>query len=367
MRTGAPRTRGMTARAAVRVVIAALIFGAAILVLHPFLPALMWSAVIVGALWPCNRAARRVLPRGLAAAGMTTALTLILFGAFVPITFEISRELKQLAVEWPQRLAAVQSGWASLAAKIPQSLSSIATIEDMATAEGLSTLFKGQERHIAAFAAFLAKGVAEAIFTLAVIIFSSFFLFRDGDRFAARLVTLGRFYGGTSVQRLSATAFSAALSVVYGVLCTAFAQGVLAGVGFYAAGVPSPALLGFATMLFSLLPFGTPLVYLPAGVWLLMSDAPWYYGVGLLAWGIGVVSTVDNIIRPFFISQGTNLSFMLALFGIIGGIAAFGVAGIVVGPVILAAASAVVFRERRPLRRKELGRRSPGAQDARAD
>jgi predicted PurR-regulated permease PerM len=77
---------------------------------------------------------------------------------------------------------------------------------------------------------------------------------------------------------------------------------------------------------------------------MLLGAAPWYYGIGLAVWGIAVVSTVDNLVRSFFISQGTNLPILLAFFGGIGGIAAFGMVGLFVGPIVLALAHSVWIR-----------------------
>lgn len=94
------------------------------------------------------------------------------------------------------------------------------------------------------------------------------------------------------------------------------------------------------TALVALIPFGTPLVWGAAAMWLLFSGQT-TAGIGLLLWGVLVVSWVDNIVRPIMLSRGSDIPFILALFGVLGGLAAFGLVGLFLGPVILAVALAV--------------------------
>ena len=91
-------------------------------------------------------------------------------------------------------------------------------------------------------------------------------------------------------------------------------------------------------MVMSLIPFGTPVVYLPVAVVVVANGAPLLHGILLAAWGICVVSAMDNILRPLFISQSTNMPIVLSFFGVIGGIIAFGLLGLILGPVVLAIA-----------------------------
>ena len=118
------------------------------------------------------------------------------------------------------------------------------------------------------------------------------------------------------------------------------AQGLLAGIGYWGAGVEGPALLAVITGLVALLPFGTPFVWGSVGIWLLLTDKT-IEGVGLLLWGLFAVSWVDNLIRPIMISGATKIPFLLVLFGVLGGLAAFGLIGLFLGPVILAVLVAV--------------------------
>ena len=103
--------------------------------------------------------------------------------------------------------------------------------------------------------------------------------------------------------------------------------------GYWFAGVRAPVLFGAFTAIIALLPFGTPFVWGSLGVWLLLTGKT-LEGIGLLLWGTLVVSWVDNLIRPLVISSATQIPFLLVLLGVIGGLAAFGLIGLFVGPVI---------------------------------
>ena len=150
---------------------------------------------------------------------------------------------------------------------------------------------------------------------------------------------LHRFVGARVDAYLAAVGVTTQ-AVVYGLVLTALAQGTLAGLGYWAAGVEAPVLLAALTVLVALIPFATPFVWGSIGVWLLL-QGQLAAGVGLLLWGVLVVSWVDNLIRPLVISRATSIPFLLVMFGVLGGLAAFGLVGLFLGPVILAVLMAV--------------------------
>ena len=165
-----------------------------------------------------------------------------------------------------------------------------------------------------------------------VALLTAFFLFRDGDRLLDEL--RGMLHGmlGDRVQAHFAAVGDTTRAVVYGLLLAAIAQGLLAGLGYWAAGVSVPAFWGAATALVALIPFGAPLVWGSIGVWLLLRGEVGA-GIGLLSWGVLVISWIDNLVRPLVISGVAKIPFLLVLFG---GLAAFGLVGLFVGPVVLA-------------------------------
>jgi predicted PurR-regulated permease PerM len=128
--------------------------------------------------------------------------------------------------------------------------------------------------------------------------------------------------------------------VVYGILGTAIVQAVMAGVGFLVAGVPGAGLLALLTFFLSVVPMGPPLIWLPAALWLFHQGATGW-GIFMIIWGIAV-SSVDNFVKPWLISQGSDMPFVLTLFGVLGGAVAFGFIGVFIGPTLLAVGYRIV-------------------------
>ena len=130
-------------------------------------------------------------------------------------------------------------------------------------------------------------------------------------------------------------------AVVYGILGTALAQGVLMAIGLWIAGIKAAPLLGLVTFFLSPVPVGPPLVWVPAGL-ILIAQGQTGWGTFLLLWGLLVVSSVDNLIKPMIISHGSDLPFILVMLGVLGGVVAFGFIGVFLGPVLLALGFAMI-------------------------
>src|SRR5437763_236368 len=117
-------------------------------------------------------------------------------------------------------------------------------------------------------------------------------------------------------------------------------QALLAGLGYWIAGATSPVFLAALTTVFGLIPFAAPTLWGGVGVWLVITGSP-VAGVALLIWGAIVVGWTDHIVRPFLISREAQIPFLVVMFGVLGGLAAFGLVGLFVGPVILAVLLAI--------------------------
>ena len=177
----------------------------------------------------------------------------------------------------------------------------------------------------------LGAGVIE----LALSIFIAFFLFRDGVAVGQRLSAAVERIGGERGGHLLTVAGKTIRGVVYGILGTALAQAVMAGIGFLIAGVPGVALLALLTFFFSVVPIlGTALAWLPAAIWLFHQGSTGW-GIFMLIWGLGVAN-IDNVVKPWLISQGSDMPFILIFFGVLGGAIAFGFIGVFLGPTLLA-------------------------------
>jgi predicted PurR-regulated permease PerM len=192
--------------------------------------------------------------------------------------------------------------------------------------------------------ALIATGLAvgQGVTQVALSVFLAFFFLRHADVLAERLRNGVERLAGDNGKRLLKVAGDTVRAVVYGILGTALTQGIVAGFGFWIAGVPGAVLLGMLTFFLAVvLPFGPPIVWIPAMLWLFgQGETGW--GIFMLLWGFFAISSVDNVVRPFIISLGTKLPFVLILCGVVGGALAFGLVGVFLGPTMLAVAYRLV-------------------------
>jgi predicted PurR-regulated permease PerM len=140
---------------------------------------------------------------------------------------------------------------------------------------------------------------------------------------------------GEQGKHLLTVAGKTVRGVVYGILGTALLQAVMMGIGLLIAGVPGAALLALLTFFASIVPIvGTGLVWVPAALWLFHQGLTGW-GIFVLIWGVGVAN-IDNFVKPWLISQGSNLPFILIFLGVVGGALTFGFIGVFLGPTLLA-------------------------------
>ncbi|HEY8190394.1 MAG TPA: AI-2E family transporter, partial [Micavibrio sp.] len=189
----------------------------------------------------------------------------------------------------------------------------------------------------------IGASIGRGVIDLSIGVLITFFFFCNGTQAAKHLRNLIERFVGHRGQYLLYVSKKTMIGVVYGILGTALAQGGLATIGFWIAGVPGAPFLGLLTFLLSFLPFGPPMIWIPASIWL-FSQGHIGMGVFMSLWGLCAVSAIDNLVRPYFISLGTNLPFLLVLLGVLGGIIAFGFIGLFIGPTLLAVAYTIVLQ-----------------------
>ncbi len=178
---------------------------------------------------------------------------------------------------------------------------------------------------------------------LLVALLTLFFFYRDGDALVDQFRRVANRFMGDRLDRPLRAAGLMTRAVVYGFLITAFAQGVVAGIGYRIVGLEAPILLGALTGLLSTAPLlGTAFVWAPLAAGLLIAGHTWK-AIVLLVWGALLVHPTDNILRPLLISHVTLVPFLLVMFGALGGLAAFGLIGVFVGPVLLGIATAIWY------------------------
>jgi predicted PurR-regulated permease PerM len=193
-----------------------------------------------------------------------------------------------------------------------------------------------------AMLAALGAAVGQGLVQVLVALFVAFFFYRDGERVRVLLLELlGRLAGSEHGEVLARTGQSAVKGVVYGLLGTALAQAVVAFVGFLIAGVPGAVLLAAGTFLLSLVPMGPVLIWGGAAIWLYAQGSTGW-AIFMVVYGVAVISSVDNFIKPILMSRAGNLSMLLVVLGVFGGAIAFGFIGLFVGPALLAVGWSVI-------------------------
>ena len=173
-----------------------------------------------------------------------------------------------------------------------------------------------------------------------VTMLSLFFYYRDGDAFARQVRDALEQVLGERVPAYLAAIGSTVKAVLLSLVATAIAQGVLAGIGYAIFEVRAPVFAAAVTTVAALIPFAVPLVWGGIVVWMFASGDV-SHAVGLLVWCALLVSWVDNVVRPLVMSSAMGINFLLVTFGVLGGLGAFGLVGLFVGPAILAILLAV--------------------------
>lgn len=317
---------------------ATLLVVGAYVVLSPFLVPIAWAAILAYATWPVYcRVLAAVGGRDLWAAVVMTLLVILAVAlpvAALSVTLaDDVAALFQTLRAWGEQPPPLPAWAAGLPLIGPSLAGWDATLRANPGALPRLLVQRAPQWSQALLAA--AGGIGQNLAKLGFTLLTLFFLYRHGEDLLAQTHRVLDRLAGEPVQRRLAVVGVTVRAVCYGVLLTALVQGTLAGLGFWAAGVKGAVLLGGLTALLALVPFGPPLVWLPVALWVLATGAVWK-GLVLLGWGALIVSGSDNVIRPYFIGGATQIPLLLVLFGVLGGMGAFGLLGLFVGPVILA-------------------------------
>lgn len=309
------------------------------LVLWPFMTSLLWAAILASTSWGVLLWLDRLFGarRTLAASVMTLLITVILLGPVVAVALALADDVAALGraitslvkeglpqpprwlVDLPLIGPAIQNYWQQF---VHDGQRLVGELSRLAAPVQSAALTAG-------------RMVGQGVLDIGFSVFLAFFFFLHGEVLATRLRSALTHLTGDRANHLLGIARGTVSGVIYGVLGTALAQGVLAALGFVFAGVPGAVLLGMLTFFLSVVPVGPPLVWGGAAIWLFQQGQPGWAAF-VAGWGFFVVSMVDNVIKPFIISRGANLPFAIVLLGVLGGVLAFGVIGAFLGPTFLA-------------------------------
>lgn len=329
------------------------------IVISPLLPGLMWAAVLTVLAQPIYaRCRKRFSPN--ASATFTTFGTILLIG--LPLLLVGGLLIAQLASygqEFSSHRPDPSQAWTmdEIIRDVDVSVKPI--LERLgATNFSLTKWFAENKdelgKNIGRAGLSALKGGGYAVFTLVVAFLTMFYLLRDGNKLlkpALELIPLPEDRAREVLERMRRTI----QAVFVGVVMVAVIQGGLAGLAYWVAGVPSPLVWTVATMVLCAIPLvGAPVIYVPMGL-LLLAQGKFVEGGCLLAFGFGVVSQVDNILRPFIIATQIELHPMAIFFSLLGGVVLLGPVGLMAGPVLLTVMLAVqeVLRDKLRGRREE--------------
>lgn len=316
-----------------------------LLILRPFVSALLWAAILAASTWPVYARIERLLGgRRTVAAAVMVVLAAAVF--LLPLTLLAShltsevRDAAAVASRWMEsgppgppawvRMVPVAGGW------LDAYWQSVADDSAKLVADLRAYIGPAREWLLSA-AVSLGAGVTELILALLI----SFFFYRDGMAGVAALRSaLGR-VGGANAEQLLAIAGTTIRGVVYGILGTNLVEATLAALGLRIAGVPGALFLSFVLFFLTLIPMAPLLVFLPAIVWLVQQGATGG-AIFLAVWYVVVFMLLEGGLRAYLIGRGGELPLLLVFLGILGGIATFGLLGVFLGPTLLAVGYALL-------------------------
>lgn len=315
------------------------------LVLRPFAMSIAWAAILAFLMFPLQIwLTRRLKGRAAMAAGILTALTPI--AIFTPLTLLALSFIHQIgalgtALQQNPDLFDV-SQWLDPAEhpRVAAAAAWVSARMDVRVADLPEYLRQGVQQWASTLArsgGHVVLNAAGMVLRFFLMLFVLFFILRDGPSIFARLVALLPL-APHKREALFTRLGKVLRAVVYGCGLTALAQGALITIGFAISGLSGPIVFGVLAAVLALLPFGgAALVWVPAVLYL-FSAGKIGLAIFLLIWG-GIVSTADNFIRPIIISRYTPIPVLLVFLGVIGGVAAFGPIGFIIGPLILVMAT----------------------------
>lgn len=321
----------------IRVVLAVAVSIGCYFIIEPFLTAIVIAAILAVVTWPLFMRAR------VSMGGNTTfpailMVFLIIVGVLIPTSFL----LVAIAQQIPKAVEIVRE-WIASGFTIPPAIAEIPRIgpwlhDQLLFAIDPASLSSTLQKLLEPMSAWIlnaAVNVSQGLLQLALVTFIVFFFYRDGAWFADRIKTLMRRVSGELSNELTNILVNTTRSVVFGLLGTALGQAIVAGIGFWIAGVPGVLMLSFMVFVLSIVPVGPPLIWGPAAIWLYSNGDPGMAAF-LVLWGTLAVSSVDNFLKPVLIARGSSLPLTLIFLGVFGGVIAFGFLGLILGPILLA-------------------------------
>ncbi|HYN86056.1 MAG TPA: AI-2E family transporter [Pyrinomonadaceae bacterium] len=306
------------------------------LMLQPFIEVLLWALVLVILFYPVHKRIRaRVNSPGWSA---LVSCLLVIVTILVPltlVTLAVVKEMTGLAQNLQTNVETLLDPNSPTTGRLLRLIEPYVDIEQLRSQEFIAERLRGLASAVAGRTLGFVGGVLGVVVETFFVIFTMYYLFRDGDRMRGALRGALPLEGARSSEIFQRTNEVIGASV-YGVLVIAAIQGALGGMAFWALGLPSPLLWGVVMVLLSMIPMaGAFIVWVPAALYLL-ATGEWGKALALALWGTFAIGTVDNFLRPKLVGERTRLHELIIFFSVLGGLQVFGVIGLVLGPVIVA-------------------------------
>jgi predicted PurR-regulated permease PerM len=309
---------------------------------QPFINVLLWATVLAVLFQPVHRRLLSRIGSSTATAALSTILVIItILAPTTFITIAVVGELGRIAgnIEAGEIHRAIDQS--AIAQRILGWLSPYVDVQQLQSPDALLQRLQAFSGTLANRTVGVVGGVLTTLVQTVLVIFTLFYLFRDGDSMREAVydvLPLERSQAGDVFVRTR----DVITASVFGVIIIAVIQGVLGGVVFWALGLPSPLLWGVVMFFLSMIPMaGAFLVWAPAALFLALSGA-WGRAAFLVAWGVLVVGSIDNFLSPRLVGKRTCMHELLIFFSVLGGVQVFGVLGLVLGPVMVAVTLALL-------------------------
>jgi len=308
-------------------------------VLRPFLPSAIWAVMIVIATWPEMRTVQKRLwgRRSLAVAVMSLVMIAAILGPVAVAVATLIDRADEIAA-WTRSLTGISlpppPEWVSelpiVGKRIAAWWQNVASMQATDLAARVTPHLTAIARWLVSQAGSLLTLFAQLLLTVAI----SAVLYARGEAAAAWVLAFARRLAGTEGERAARLSGQAIRAIALGIVVTALVQAVVGGVGLLITGVPHPGLLTAIMFLLGVAQVGALPVLVGAVIWLFWQDQQ-LWGTVMLVWSV-VTGSLDNFLRPILIKKGADLPLLLVFAGVLGGLLAFGIIGLFVGPVVLA-------------------------------
>ncbi|MGL5831581.1 MAG: AI-2E family transporter [Candidatus Altimarinota bacterium] len=324
----------------------ALVFYFLLQVISPFIEVLLISAVVATVTYPIYKKLLTFFKGRKRAAAVVTCL-LVMFLVIVPFTlfllvlFRQTIDLYQIVnnfvtnVDFNTLFAWSKGNFLyDISGPYSESIASLVQENIVALKSGVTDAAASLSTFAATQSAKLLASIGVTLFNFLLMFFTMYFFYKDGDTLLKRIMLISPI--PLKYEKEIASRFGdISRATLFGTFLTAICQGLVAWVGFMIAGVPSAFFWATAVSIFSLVPVvGTSMIWMPMGLFLLISGNI-FGGLFVLGWGLLLVSTVDNLLRIIFIGATANLNPLLTFLAVFGGIIAFGLSGVIFGPMLV--------------------------------